>query len=81
MLTIARSEPLEDGGVFALIGPTGAGKTTTLAKLAARFAQRHRARDVALVNHRHRAPRRARAAARARPQARRHVCEADGPKA
>ncbi|MGY3265616.1 flagellar biosynthesis protein FlhF [Lysobacter sp. HA35] len=49
MLTIARSEPLEDGGVFALIGPTGAGKTTTLAKLAARFAQRHRARDVALV--------------------------------
>ncbi|AXK71202.1 flagellar biosynthesis protein FlhF [Lysobacter sp. TY2-98] len=49
MLTISRSEPLEDGGVFALIGPTGAGKTTTLAKLAARFAQRHRARDVALV--------------------------------
>ncbi|TZF88417.1 AAA family ATPase, partial [Cognatilysobacter lacus] len=49
MLTIARAEPLEDGGVFALIGPTGAGKTTTLAKLAARFAQRHRARDVALV--------------------------------
>lgn len=49
MLTIAREEPLEDGGVFALIGPTGAGKTTTLAKLAARFAQRHRARDVALV--------------------------------
>ena len=35
--------------MFALIGPTGAGKTTTLAKLAARFAQLHRARDVALV--------------------------------
>lgn len=49
MLTITRDEPIEDGGVFALIGPTGAGKTTTLAKLAARFAQRHRARDVALV--------------------------------
>ncbi|TBR11668.1 MAG: flagellar biosynthesis protein FlhF [Lysobacter sp.] len=49
MLTIVRAEPIEDGGVFALIGPTGAGKTTTLAKLAARFAQRHRARDVALV--------------------------------
>lgn len=49
MLTIARAEPLEDGGVFALIGPTGAGKTTTIAKLAARYAQRHRARDVALV--------------------------------
>src|SRR5690606_22242166 len=49
MLTIARSEPLDDGGVIALVGPTGAGKTTTAAKLAARFAERHRARDVALV--------------------------------
>jgi flagellar biosynthesis protein FlhF len=49
MLTIARSEPLDDGGVIALVGPTGAGKTTTAAKLAARFAARHRARDVALV--------------------------------
>jgi flagellar biosynthesis protein FlhF len=49
MLTIARAEPLDDGGVIALVGPTGAGKTTTAAKLAARFAARHRARDVALV--------------------------------
>ncbi|HUH90493.1 MAG TPA: flagellar biosynthesis protein FlhF [Lysobacter sp.] len=49
MLTIMRSEPIDDGGVIALIGPTGAGKTTTVAKLAARFAARHRARDVAMV--------------------------------
>lgn len=49
MLTVARTEPLDDGGVIALVGPTGAGKTTTAAKLAARFAARHRARDVALV--------------------------------
>lgn len=49
-LTLARSEPIEDGGVIALVGPTGAGKTTTAAKLAARFAARHRARDVALVS-------------------------------
>ena len=49
-LTIARNEPIEDGGVIALVGPTGAGKTTTAAKLAARFAARHRARDVALVS-------------------------------
>lgn len=49
MLTITRSEPIDDGGVIALIGPTGAGKTTTVAKLAARFAARHRARDVAMV--------------------------------
>ncbi len=49
MLTVNRCEPIDDGGVIALIGPTGAGKTTTAAKLAARYAARHRARDVALV--------------------------------
>lgn len=49
MLSVVRHEPIDDGGVIALVGPTGAGKTTTAAKLAARFAQRHRARDVALV--------------------------------
>lgn len=48
-LPVLSSEPLEDGGVIALVGPTGAGKTTTAAKLAARFAARHRARDVALL--------------------------------
>lgn len=48
-ITIARSEPLDEGGVIALVGPTGAGKTTTIAKLAARYSARHRARDVALV--------------------------------
>ena len=49
MLTISREEPIDDGGVIALVGPTGAGKTTTAAKLAARFAARHRPRDVELV--------------------------------
>ncbi|TWI08012.1 flagellar biosynthesis protein FlhF [Aerolutibacter ruishenii] len=49
MLPVQRDEPLETGGIIALVGPTGAGKTTTTAKLAARFAARHRARDVALV--------------------------------
>ncbi len=48
-LSIAASESIDEGGVIALVGPTGAGKTTTAAKLAARFAARHRARDVALV--------------------------------
>jgi flagellar biosynthesis protein FlhF len=37
------------GGVFALIGPTGVGKTTTVAKLAARFALRYGRRHVALI--------------------------------
>lgn len=42
-------DPLHEGGVIALVGPTGAGKTTTIAKLAALYAARHQARDVALV--------------------------------
>jgi flagellar biosynthesis protein FlhF len=37
------------GGVFALVGPTGVGKTTTTAKIAARFAMEHGAASVGLV--------------------------------
>lgn len=48
-MVVAEREPIEDGGVIALVGPTGVGKTTTLAKLAARYAAAHSARDVALV--------------------------------
>lgn len=40
---------LNDGGVIALIGSTGVGKTTTVAKLAARYALRHGSRHVALI--------------------------------
>ena len=36
-------------GIVALVGPTGIGKTTTTAKLAARFVMRHGTRPVALV--------------------------------
>jgi len=39
-----------NGGVFALVGPTGAGKTTTIAKLAARWSMRHGSDDLALVS-------------------------------
>lgn len=43
-------DPVEAGGVYAFVGPTGVGKTTTLAKLAAR-AVLHRGRDsVALIS-------------------------------
>ena len=49
-LPVANDELLERGGIVALLGPTGAGKTTTIAKLAARYAARHGARDVALVS-------------------------------
>ena len=40
---------VERGGVYALVGPTGVGKTTTVAKLAARAVLRHGAGKVALV--------------------------------
>jgi len=39
-----------NGGIFALVGPTGAGKTTTIAKLAARWSMRYGSDDLALVS-------------------------------
>jgi len=49
MVPVADDEILNKGGVVALVGPTGVGKTTTAAKLAARYALRHGNRHVALV--------------------------------
>lgn len=40
---------LANGGVFALVGPTGVGKTTTTAKLAARCVMRHGPDKLALI--------------------------------
>ncbi|MES3009260.1 MAG: flagellar biosynthesis protein FlhF [Pseudomonadota bacterium] len=40
---------LNAGGVFALVGPTGVGKTTTTAKIAAGFALKHGAGSVGLI--------------------------------
>ncbi len=45
----AREEWLDEGGVYALVGPTGSGKTTTIGKLAARYVLRHGADSLALV--------------------------------
>ena len=42
-------EVLEKGGVFALVGPTGVGKTTSTAKLAARCVMRHGPDKLALI--------------------------------
>jgi len=47
--TVASDDMIEKGGVYALIGPTGVGKTTTTAKLAARCVIRHGADKVALL--------------------------------
>lgn len=41
---------LDAGGVVALVGPTGVGKTTLMAKLAARWVMRHGPRQLALVS-------------------------------
>jgi len=38
------------GGITAIVGPTGAGKTTTIAKLAARWCMQHGCQDLALVS-------------------------------
>jgi flagellar biosynthesis protein FlhF len=50
-LNTADSEPnIEDqGGIFALVGSTGVGKTTTTAKLAALFAAKHGAHNLGLI--------------------------------
>ncbi len=53
--TLAKVTPLHDdnlmeyGGIVALVGPTGVGKTTTIAKLAGQYVMRHGSRQVALI--------------------------------
>ena len=50
LLTDESELALEDrGGVIALIGSTGVGKTTTTAKIAANFATRHGASQLGLI--------------------------------
>jgi len=50
LTTVANEDAILDrGGVFALVGPTGVGKTTTTAKLAARCVMRHGADKLALI--------------------------------
>lgn len=48
-VNVTRTDILKKGGVVALLGPTGVGKTTTIAKLAARAAMEYGADNVALV--------------------------------
>ncbi len=49
-LHTTNNEIIHRGGVVSLVGPTGVGKTTTIAKLAARFAQIHGADQVAMIS-------------------------------
>ncbi|HEY0891942.1 MAG TPA: flagellar biosynthesis protein FlhF [Cellvibrio sp.] len=48
-LPINGRDVIEQGGVFAFVGPTGVGKTTTIGKLAARYVLQHGADKVALI--------------------------------
>lgn len=43
------AELFDNANIIALVGPTGVGKTTTTAKLAARYVMRHGANQVALL--------------------------------
>jgi len=49
-LNTTNNDIIHRGGVVALVGPTGVGKTTTIAKLAARFSQIHGKGEVALIS-------------------------------
>ena len=48
-LPVGENEIIEHGGVVALVGATGVGKTTTIAKLAARYTLKHGPHRVALI--------------------------------
>ncbi len=47
---VSESDIIETGGVVVLVGPTGVGKTTSIAKLAARYALKHGRDQVVLVS-------------------------------
>lgn len=46
---VGENEIIEKGGIVALVGATGVGKTTTIAKLAARYTLKHGPHRVALI--------------------------------
>lgn len=49
-INTTNNDIIQCGGVVSLVGPTGVGKTTTIAKLAARFAQINGADQVVLIS-------------------------------
>jgi flagellar biosynthesis protein FlhF len=49
-INTTQNDIINRGGVVALVGPTGVGKTTTIAKLAAGFSQVHGSDQVALIS-------------------------------
>lgn len=49
-IPVVETNLIKEGGVAALIGPTGVGKTTTIAKLATRYAMQHGTNGIALIS-------------------------------
>lgn len=49
LLPVMESDPIQQGGVFAFVGPAGAGKTSCIAKLATRYALKQGSAGLVLV--------------------------------
>ncbi len=49
VIKISEQDVLTQGGVIAMLGPTGVGKTTTAAKIAAQYSIRHGRNQVAFI--------------------------------
>lgn len=50
MIPVVDDGLLREGGVVALVGPTGVGKTTTIAKMASRYAMQFGPGEIALIS-------------------------------
>lgn len=49
LLPVSQENIISSGGIVSLVGPTGVGKTTTIAKLAAHFALKYGRKSVTLI--------------------------------
>ena len=49
-ILITQESVIDTGGIVALVGPTGVGKTTTIAKIAAQFSMKHNCSDIAMIS-------------------------------
>lgn len=49
-IAVTEERWIEKGGMVAMVGPTGVGKTTLIAKLAARWVMQHGPRSIALIS-------------------------------
>ena len=48
-IPIVGFDPIDEGGIISLVGPTGVGKTTNIAKVAARYTLKYGAKNLALI--------------------------------